>query len=85
MVAAAATTPDRAGRRRFVTASALGAVPGIVVFTWLVATGRADLFQREIFGNFYDAQAKALLHGHWNVPAGQLYIEGFRIGSKTYT
>jgi hypothetical protein len=82
MVGAEVSTP---GRRRFVTASVLGALPGVAAFTWLVATGRADLFQREVFGNFYDAQARALLHGHWDVPAGQLYIEGFRIGSKTYT
>lgn len=76
---------ERASRRRFAVGSALGAVLALAVFTVTLANGRADLAVRETFGNFYDAQAKALLDGHWNVRASELFIEGFRIGDKTQT
>ena len=51
----------------------------------MLAAGRADFLVREPFGNFFDAQARAFLHGHWNVPASQLAFEGFLINGKTYT
>lgn len=51
----------------------------------MLAAGRADFLVREPFGNFFDAQARSLLHGHWNVPASQLAFEGFLINGKTYT
>lgn len=51
----------------------------------MLADGRAALLVQEPFGNFFDAQARALLHGHWNVSPSQLAFEGFRIHGKTYT
>ncbi len=72
-------------RRNFLLGSAAGALVALVAFAWLVVQGRADVLVREPYGNFYDAQAQALLHGHWNVPAAELFLEGFRIGGKTYT
>jgi hypothetical protein len=36
-----------------------------------------DLLDRRVFSNFYDLQARALLDGHIDVPAGSLGIEAF--------
>ncbi|MBM3674507.1 MAG: hypothetical protein FJW88_06045 [Actinobacteria bacterium] len=80
-----AAAPDPGSRRRFATGSAVGALPALAAFAWLLTGGRADLLAKPTFGNFYDAQARALLHGHWDVPARELFIEGFHIGDKTYT
>ena len=66
-------------------ASTLGSVVSFATFTWMLAATRLDFMVREPFGNFYDAQARAWLHGHWNVSAAELAFEGFRIGDKTYT
>ncbi len=73
------------GRRPFFVASLLGSVVSFAIFAWVLAADRFDFMVREPFGNFYDAQARALLHGHWNVSASELAFEGFRIGDKTYT
>lgn len=74
-----------AGRRRFVGASIVGAVGAFIGFALVLAAGRTDFLVREQVGNFYDAQARSLLHGHWSVPASQLAFEGFLINGKTYT
>lgn len=50
----------------------------------MVAHGHADWFQREPFGTFYDVQAESLLDGHWDVPANEMFIEGFTRDGKTY-
>lgn len=73
------------GRRPFFVASLLGSVVSFAIFAWVLAADRFAFMVREPFGNFYDAQARALLHGHWNVSASELAFEGFRIGDKTYT
>ncbi|MBK5287853.1 MAG: hypothetical protein JJE46_05230 [Acidimicrobiia bacterium] len=72
-------------RRAFLVASTFGAVVSFAAFTWMLAATRFDFMVREQFGNFYDAQARALLHGHWNVSTTELAFEGFRIGDKTFT
>lgn len=43
------------------------------------------LLHRDTFGNFYDAQADALLHGRWNVDPKEMSLEGFVVHGKTYT
>ena len=63
----------------------LGALVAVVVF-WLVATCMQpwNLFARGPFStNFYDAQARALTHGHLDVPASVAGIEGFVIDGRT--
>src|SRR5262245_3095007 len=55
---AAEASIDRSGRRRYALASTLGAVPAIALVAWLGAVGGTDLFRREVFANFFDAQAK---------------------------
>ena len=81
------TAPVPSSRRRFVAGSVVGGVSAFVVLaTILVFTaGHADLLRRDLFGNFFDAQARSLLHGHWDVPAKELSIEGFTVDGKTYT
>lgn len=71
--------------RRFAIGSMVGAVIGFAGFAWMVANGHADFFAREPLAGFFDSQARALLDGHWDVPGSEVFIEGFRIGDKTYT
>ena len=75
----------RTAPRRFLLGGTLGSLVSFAAFAWLVGQGRADLLVRTPYGNFNDAQARALLHGHWNVSPSELFYEGFRIGGKTYT
>jgi hypothetical protein len=71
--------------RAFVVASIVGGVLAFAVFALLLSGGTASLLVRDQYGNFYDAQARALMAGHWDMPARALYFEGFRINGKTYT
>jgi hypothetical protein len=82
---------DRAARRtttsagaRFALASAVGGAGAMALFAWVVLMGRADLLARESFANFYDAQARSLLEGHWDVPSRVVSFERFAIGGKYY-
>ena len=70
--------------RRFGWSCAVATALSALVFTWLVSDESLNLFRSLPFSNFYDVQARALLAGHWNMPAATLWIEGFRIGGKTY-
>lgn len=74
----------QASRRRFALGCTIGAIVPIVTFAWMVTGGTWDFFQHGLYSNFYDAQARALLHGHWYVPANVLTIEGIREGHRTY-
>jgi hypothetical protein len=58
----------------------------LVVFLLVATSGRPwELFARGPFtADFFEAQARSLLHGHLDVPADTAGIEGFRIGDKTY-
>jgi len=38
-----------------------------------------------IFSNFFDLQARAIMHGHLYVPKGSLTIEGFVVNGREYT
>src|SRR3954462_9676125 len=85
MEAVEGPTRTSGDRRRFVIGCVVGAVLAIALFSWLITAGNAHLPVRQTFGSdFYDAQATALLHGHWDMPARVLSIDGFRVGSKYY-
>lgn len=71
-------------RRRFLLACALGAAAATLLFCWLATAGRWDFTRAEVFSNFYDIQARSLLHGHWDVPAEPVGIEGIRTDGRTY-
>jgi hypothetical protein len=65
-------------------ASVAGIVVALPAVVWVVTLGSWDLFRPGFFGDFYDAQARALFHGHWYVPAGVVQIEGFLVKGHTY-
>ena len=70
--------------RRWVQTSAISIALSALVFTWLVTDQSMDLFRSTAFSNFYDLQARALMHGHWNVSSQALWIEGIRTNGLTY-
>ncbi len=77
--------PDAASRRRFFRACAIGGLLAAVVFTWMLCAGRADLLQSHELTGIYDAQARSLLHGHWDIPRDKLSLEAYIIDGKAYT
>jgi hypothetical protein len=72
-------------RRRFFRACAAGSLLAAVVFVWMCTIGRRDLFQSHSLAGFYDAQAHALLGGHWDIPLDRLGFEAFLRNGKAYT
>jgi hypothetical protein len=77
-----------AGRRRFTFASLIAIAVTAVPFVWILWSdwgppnpGRQSIFQ----SNFFDLQARAMLHGHLSLPNGILGIEGFVNQGRTYT
>jgi len=75
--------------RRFTVAAVVGIAVAGVPFLWVLWdlwTGKANLLRKEAYqSNFYDLQARAVLHGHLYLPAGSLGIEGFVHDHRTYT
>ena len=76
-------------RRRFTYASLGGVVVASVPYLWLLMNDWTGTYNplRSIpyFGDFYDEQAQAMLHGHLWVPTGSLGIEGFVHDGHTFT
>lgn len=73
-------------RRRFATAWAGGAAVAALAFFWMVTEGTADLLRyQRVNSDFYEAQARALLHGELAIPARTLGLEAFSHGGRTYT
>jgi hypothetical protein len=70
--------------RRLRRAWTLATVPVIAAYTWLITVGNGDLFQRQFFDDFFDEQARSLMHGRWDVPPDTVGFEGFLIHGKTY-
>ena len=71
-------------RRRFLTASAVGAVLAVLLFAWLGSRGRFDVLEWQRSGDFYDAQAHAFLDGTFQVSGDILGIERFESHGGTY-
>jgi hypothetical protein len=63
--------------------SAIGIAVAGGAFAWLVTGGTFEFFTSVPFSNFYDVQARSLLHGTWSMPANVLSIEGIRTGGRT--
>ena len=73
-------------RRAFLRAWIVGSGIATVVFAWLVTGGTFDLLRRtRLNGDFYDAQARSLLHGNLAIGHRILNIEAFRSNGRTYT
>jgi hypothetical protein len=52
---------------------------------WLATYGTWRVFDAESFGGVYDAQARSLLAGHWDMPLETLGREAFLRDGKWYT
>src|SRR4051812_3453203 len=72
---------SRDAGRRFTTAAAVGSAAAFVVFMVVLAR-KASV---RVLSAIPDAQARALFHGHWNMPLRTLYIEAFEIHGRYYT
>lgn len=78
-----ASMPETAARR-FLWASVAGIAVSCAAFAWMVTGGTFRFFRSVPFSNFYDVQARSLLHGTWSMPASVLSIEGIRTNGRTY-
>lgn len=75
-------------RRRFVVTSIIGVVVAAVPLLWnLWGTWQSPDFFRTLSyqANFYDIQAKSMLHGHLTIPPGSIGVEAFVVNGHTYT
>jgi hypothetical protein len=77
--------PGESSARRFALAGGGGAALATFVFCWMITNARWDFGREQPFGRVHDAQARSLMHGHWDVPLDAVGIEGFKIGGKYYT
>lgn len=79
----------RRDRRRFTIAALIGLGIAAIPYVWVLWDHRLDPLRTALpagtFSNFYDIQARALFHGHWDVPRGSLGIEAFVVDGKEYT
>lgn len=75
--------PQRFARAAFAV-SLVAAVP----FLFVLWDGGAHPLRTALgdrtFSHFYDIQARALMHGHLDVPRGSLAFEAFRVGGRDY-
>jgi hypothetical protein len=77
-----------AGRRRFTIAALIAIALTAVPFVWILWSlwGPPNPLRPSIYqDNFYDLQARAMLHGHLYLANGALGIEGFVHAGRTYT
>jgi hypothetical protein len=77
-------SPDPQQQSRLRAACAAAAAPVLIAFGWLLMEGTWSPLRRRIFDNFFDAQARAFMDGHWDVPRSVVAFEGFEVGGKTY-
>ncbi len=75
-----------AGARRFTVAAVTGAFVAVAIFLVFSITAPGGFFFRTSYnlGGFYDAQARALFHGHWNAGPKAFFIERFNVDGKFY-
>jgi hypothetical protein len=57
----------------------------MVVFAWFALEGKPNLFAHEALSNFYEIQARTLLHGHWDASPGAYLFERFNVDGRFYT
>jgi len=84
-VAPAPTRPFQLGRvlaaHRWFIGAALVATVG---YAWLVTLGSFQFVYPEIFGSFYDYQARSFLQGRLDVPEDAIQGEAFEANGKLY-
>lgn len=74
----------RPGRRRWQRSAWTGGALGLVLQFWMLTAGTWNLLRWERTGDFYDAQARSLLHGRLAVDERILGIESFARDGETY-
>jgi len=83
-----ARTPAELSRRRFTIAVLIGmglmAIP-MLYLLWDLWGTSPNLLRGVPYDTFYDLQARAMFHGHLNLPRGDLGIEAFIHDGRTYT
>ncbi|MGE0796011.1 MAG: ArnT family glycosyltransferase [Acidimicrobiia bacterium] len=82
--------PDRDTGRdpaaaRFYRAGAGGAAAALAVLGWFALRGTLGLLDRLPLADFYETQARTLLHGHWDAGPDAYTFERFRVGGRFYT
>lgn len=81
--------PGADGRRRFTRAILVAGVGSLLPYLAVLWNfGFQPLrtaLNNGIFSNFFDLQARSIMHGHLAVTPGSLSIEGFIINNKEYT
>jgi hypothetical protein len=75
---------DRTGRRRLRRAWLAGAVPALLLYAWVLTAGHGNFLQHQFFDDFFDLQARSMLHGRLDVPTDRVGFEGFVTGGRTY-
>src|ERR1022692_2072082 len=75
-------------RKLFVRSTLIGSGVAAVPYLLILWGGRLNplrtSFPGGLFSNFYEIQARALMHGHWNIPPGSLNIEAFVVHGRSY-
>jgi hypothetical protein len=72
------------GRRRPDRTFIVAAAVCLIVFLWLITQGTSAIVGAETFTDFYDQQARSLLHGRLDVPESAIGDEAFVFGGKYY-
>jgi len=76
-------------RRRFTTAVLVGMGITVVPYLWVLLdlwNGSFDLLRKApLANNFYDLQARSMMHGHFFVPHDSIGIEAFLHNGREYT
>jgi hypothetical protein len=87
-VEAPAPADHESSRRRFTIAACIALGVAFIPYLWVLWNGWFDPLRTAwptgSFSNFYDLQARALMHGHWDVPKGKLGIEAFVVDGRHY-
>lgn len=74
----------RADRRRLGRGWLIGALPTLALYTWMLTAGRLNFGRRQAFSGVFDAQARSLFDGNWDVPRSEIAFEGFEVDGKLY-
>jgi hypothetical protein len=73
-------------RRRFAVVWSTASALSLLAFYWMITAGTWDPFRRQrLNGDFYEVQARAMLHGNLAMSPQVLNIEAFKHHGKFYT